>query len=52
MNSVDGGGDTENQIQFIGRQYPIDANFIHTLGQLLAAFGPFLLVQTLSVGKL
>ena len=48
MNSVD----DDSEIQFIGRQYPIDANFIHTLGQLLAAFGPLLLVQTLSVGKL
>ena len=47
MNSAD-----DRLIEFTGRQYPIDANFIHTLGQLLAALGPFLLVQTLSVGKI
>ena len=29
------------------RNYPMDANIIHTLGQLLAAFGPLLFVQTL-----
>ena len=29
------------------RNYPIDANIVHTLGQLLAAFGPLLFFQTL-----
>ena len=29
------------------RNYPIDANIIHTLGQLLSALGPLLFFQTL-----
>ena len=29
------------------RNYPIDANVIHTFGQILAAFGPLLFIQTL-----
>ena len=37
------------RIEFSARQFPIDANILHTFGQLLAAVAPLLAIQALSI---
>ena len=42
MNSAD-------LIELSARQFPIDANILHTFGQLLAAVAPLLAIQALGI---
>ena len=45
MNSEGGLTDIKDLAELTGRQYPLDASTIHTLGQLLATTGPLFIVQ-------